>query len=131
MDNKIFNVNGKSKEMLQATLNLVFEQGRYKKAVNWSIHPDKGLILYWAISKKEKVNDFVTSVSADTVCSTVWEWLQSDEAWEINLTGWDVDQDHDGSNSKGWRVYVEDWGHVNDDWSAICAIKPIYLWHGK
>ena len=41
------------------------------------------------------------------------------------------DVDIDGSTSKGWRVFVEDWGHVDNHHTAICCISPSYLWHGK
>ena len=27
--------------------------------------------------------------------------------------------------------YIEDWGHVGDDFYAIVAIKPAYMWYGK
>jgi len=70
-------------------------------------------------------------LSIDTACEIVYQWLKSDEAKTITLTGWDENADHDGSNALGWRVYVEDWGHIGSDWGAYCAIKPAYMWYGK
>jgi len=39
--------------------------------------------------------------------------------------------DHDGSNSKGWRVYNEDWGHVDGCGYSFCAVQPDWAMHGK
>lgn len=131
MDNRIFNVNGSGKEMLEAALKLVFAQKWGKTtAASWSICPNKGLILYWH-DKVKHSSKFITPMSAEEVVSTVWAWLQSVDAKDITMEDWDADCDHDGSNSLGWRVFVEDWGHVNNNHYTICAIKPAYMWHGK
>ena len=58
-------------------------------------------------------------------------WLKGEFAKTVILDDWDADMNHDGSNSRGWRVYVGDWGHVGDEMYAICAVKPVFLWHGK
>jgi hypothetical protein len=132
VDNKVFNVNGKSKELLAKVLDIKFSQDGYAetKAKAWAVHPEKGLILYW--HKDTNTNALLTPLSASGVVDMVWEWLKSDEAKTIKMVDtWEVNMKHDGSNSLGWRVYVEDWGHVADSFYAICAIKPAYLWHGK
>jgi hypothetical protein len=39
--------------------------------------------------------------------------------------------DHDGSNSKGWRVYNEKFGHIDNSWNAVIAVSPVWAMHGK
>ena len=133
MDNRVFNVNGKGKELLLQTLTLAFAQSGFKprQAAAWFVDKEKGLVLCWHGPEKSiKANVFPTSLGADSITEIVFAWLQSDEAKTITLTDWDRDADHDGSNSLGWRVYCESWGHVKTHY-AIVAIKPAYMWYGK
>lgn len=39
--------------------------------------------------------------------------------------------DHDGSNTKGCRVYNDTWGHAAGYWQAFAVIEPAWLMHGK
>ena len=130
MDNRIFNVNGKGSELLKNTLALAFAQnGTHTKAKGWLFNKKKGLILIWVDC--EGASKFMAPLSALDVAPMVEQWLASEEAASMEFESWDADQDHDGSNSMGWRVYCEDWGHVADRYQAICAIRPAYMWHGK
>lgn len=132
MDNRIFNVNGQGLDLLKQALALAFaQQGFFNpaKAMSWHVSPDKGLILYWYAEKG--TTPFMAPMGAEGVAEMVFDWLKSDQAKAIPCEGWDADSDHDGSNEPGWRVYVEDWGKVGGSSSAICAIKPAYLWYGK
>lgn len=139
MDNRVFNVNGSGEETLGRVLELAFAQeGRNTKAKYFVVDNKKGLILLWYVgdSWKKKVSKFLTPLTAKAVTPMVVEWLQSDEAKTIVLGDWDSDSDHDGSNSYGWRVYCERWGHiqVEDGLSydgSIVAITPAFMWHGK
>src|SRR5690349_24893058 len=45
------------------------------------------------------------------------------EAW-LAEADYGPQPDHDGDNSKGWRIYNEAWGHVDNLWGAIVAIQP-------
>ena len=131
MDNKIFNVNGRGIENLERTLELCFLQnGNNTTAKSWYVDEEKGLILQWCDSVV-KGTSLLAPMSASLITPMIFKWVNSDEAKEIKLKNWDCDHQHDGSNSLGWRVYVEDWGHVKSDWGAICAITPAYMWHGK
>lgn len=38
---------------------------------------------------------------------------------------------HDGDNGRGWRLYNEGWGHVDNDWSAFVAVAPAWALYGK
>lgn len=129
MDNRIFNVNGSGRELLARTLALVFDQeGTHTRCRAWEFSMEKGLILLWSDSTG---TSFPSPLTCDSVLPFVWEWLRSEEAAAVQKTDWDAVTDHDGSDGDGWRVYVEDWGHVGDHHAAICAIKPVVLWYGK
>lgn len=132
-DNRLFNVSGKSKEMLRDTIRLAFKQcGDKCKALTWIETPENGLILSeYDISSNEKAYKFVTELTADTTVEIVWEWLEKADLSKFILIDWESDCDHDGHNGKGWRCYVGDWGITGGLDGAICAIKPIYLWYGK
>lgn len=139
MDNRQFNVNGKGKEMLQATLQLAFAQeGSRTTAKGYVIDPKKGMILLW--HNETPGIPFPSPLNADSVTNIVWDWLQTEPEIE-HESHWDQDYDDgDVSTDLGWRVYCEDWGHVCIGPSynhaaashyAIVAIKPAYMWYGK
>lgn len=128
MDNRIFNVNGNAQELLSDALQLAFLQaGHDFKAKAFKVDKKKGLILLWS----DEGTKFPVPLDAHAVLPIVTAWLEGDEAKTIECEGWDADADHDGNNERGWRVYVEDWGHVGDCSYAICAVKPAYMWFGK
>ena len=144
-DNRIFNINGKSEKMLAKTLELVFIQasGDYNwsyedndrtGASGWYIDEDKGFVLCWTKSNHTDYNRFPTKLNAAQCAAMVYKWLNSSERLTIKADdkcNWDIDAYHSGSNSKGWRVYCDGWGHVGDDHYGMIAIRPVYLWHGK
>ncbi len=138
MDNKLLNVNGKEKPLLQMALQFAFHQGNYGKSQfcsAWRESKTHGLILYSygpPESRKSECNKFPTKMSHIDMTEIVWNWLMDDFAQGVEpLSEWCGDMRHDGHNSTGWQVYLEDWGHVDNDWGTICAIKPAYMWHGK
>lgn len=140
MDNKIFNVNGRTKEQLRKALDLLltdeWENRPRKKVPGWYVDPKKGLVLVWHLEKDGASTGFPAALSCNMLAEIMWEWLQSDEAKAIPHEGWDLDADHDGSNEQGWRLYTEDWGCVTNangfmDTYSIAAFKPAYLWYGK
>lgn len=138
MDNRIFNVNGKGDEFLLKTLELAFlQQGGYTaaRARGWSFTKKHGLILHWHVSEPRssanEVHRFPGELTAVQCLPFVSAWLESPEAKTVETLDQDSDYDHDGSNGRGWRVFCEAWGHVNNDSYAFIAIKPAYMWYGK
>lgn len=132
MDNRIFNVNGEGLDMLVQTLKLVFRQeGANTKAKAWRFIPGKGFVLLWHANTNSGATAFPVPMEPEEVAPLVMRWLETPEAQEMACEGWDKDEDHDGSNDRGWRVYCEDWGHVGGESYAICAIRPVFLWYGK
>lgn len=68
----------------------------------------------------------------DILLYSLWYWLHNFKDWnKLELSDWDVNLKHDGSNNKGFRIYTEEWGRVNDDTYSLGAIKPVYTWYGK
>jgi hypothetical protein len=55
MDNKIFSVNGRSKEQLEQTLKLALmdEYGKVDKVKGWVFAPKKGFVLLWHVDEKK------------------------------------------------------------------------------
>jgi len=136
MDNKVFNVNGKTDSMLLKALELVFEQhGPNTRCNGWAETKEDGLILlrYMDRNTTYEARHFPgDGITAADMVSLVKTWLSGEFAKTVVMEGWDRDIDHDGHNSMGWRVYSEDWGHVGPAGSgAICAVKPAWMWHGK
>lgn len=128
MDNRIFNVNGRTKDRLKKAIDLIMDDWQGIEA--WEINA-KGFILKWH-AKENNENKFPVPLKSSTIVDIVWDWLNSEQGREFKtIDGWDRDADHDGHNERGWRVYCEDWGHVGDDHYAICAVVPVYIWYGK
>jgi len=135
-DNRIFAVNGSGEENLLKALELAFLQRTYRsdpRCIGWTTS-EKGLVLKWAVGSNDTTtNKFPgNGLLVSEVFPIVWSWLQTPKIIEtVELVKWEGNADHDGHNTVGWEVYVEDWGHVGGDSYAICAVKPVYLWHGK
>lgn len=129
MDNRLLNINGKSRELLALALNVAFEQFDCSFARAW-IETSAGLVILWS-DQDDKSYRFPAPLTHEQVVPIVWQWFQSKKPEDFTLVKWEENLDHDGDNKIGWRVYVEDWGHVTGISCAICAIKPVYLWYGK
>lgn len=154
-DNKVFNINGENIEQLKLAVKLLFSTSGHQKTEAFKYIPGYGLIFYWHTDKSDKskeLNRLMKPMSAESTALYIWAWLQKspeasaeleklresddvdsseDEEESIRLSSWDNDIDHDGSNYVGWRLYVDDWGHVNSSPYAIGCIKPVFLWCGK
>ena len=143
MDNLVFNVNGGTQEQLERVISLWYINDGYTTEIEkkmtfegYYLDPKKGFILLKSVYGEKGATKFPVPVSLEIAVGMVYAWLESDEAKKIPLGGWDLNCDHDGSNELGWRVYVEDWGHVttSDNKSfnfGAVMITPAYLWYGK
>lgn len=114
--------------MLLHALELIFEQRKH--VAKAYLRNEYGLVLYWHHDKGTIA--FPARLTADQVLPTVLAYLDDPDGHpELKFEEWDADTEHDGYNRKGWRVYVEDWGHVGGNSYALCAIRPVFLWYGK
>lgn len=129
-NNRQFCVNGPmdNPKLFSAAMALVLEQSCYRKIAGFRIDAKKGMVFYWTAFKGSSQFPFGNEI--DQVAKFAWMWLES----HPKLTGapgkWEGHIDHDGSDDDGWKLYCEDWGHV-DAWEAFAAVKPIVCWYGR
>lgn len=144
MDNRVFNINGRTKEQLTLAVKclLLDEYNKKENVKGWYVNSKKGLVLTWLVKEGYKAHAFTdrmsnpTPMEEDELVDTLWNWLHSKEAKTIECEGKDAQlEDSDVSTELGWRLYTEDWGHVHDgssmDHYSIAAFKPCHLWYGK
>lgn len=119
--------------MLKDTLALAFAQAGRENVVGVSITPKYGMSLFWVAAESSKLYTHLPlPLDLKGVLPMVMAFLESGQSWETAEFGdWEGDMEHDGHNDKGWRVFCEDWGFVDDQWQAIVAIKPCWMWNGK
>lgn len=144
MDNRIFNVNGRTKDELDLATKLFMteEFGGTNKVMGYYLSEHKGLVLV-SVLKPHKSKPFTNvfgnpeAITDPLVLSNVlWEWLQTEEAKTVKTEGWDSFSNDVGSCINGWRLYTESWGCISDgpesiDTYSIGAFKPAWLWYGK
>jgi len=147
MDNKVFNVNGKTKEQLKLAVQLLLldEYGKRRKVSGWYFEPKKGFVLTWYVGDSQKRAIPFTNrmgqpedIGEDELTDLLWEWLKSDEAKSVKLEGWDKKfVDSDVSTEGGWRLFTDQWGHVSNhdghtiDHYSLAAFTKAYMWYGK
>lgn len=145
MDNKIFNVNGRTKLQLELAVKLLLldEYNENNTVSGWYFSKKKGLVLTWWVGDGCEATPFTdrmgkkSTINGDELVDLLWNWLNTEEAKSVFFEGWDANADHDGHNELGWRLYVDDWGHVQKengitiDHYSIAAFKPSYCWYGK
>lgn len=142
MENKIFNVNGKTKEQLQLAVQLLLldEYGDKKKITGWYCTEEKGMVITWWFGDKYKATPFTdrmgkpSEIGENELVDFLWNWLNSEEARKVKCEDWAINlKDSDVSNGIGWRLYTDRWGHIEEeghslDHYSIAAFKPVYLW---
>lgn len=123
MDNFRIDITCRGDQPLEKTLILAFDQ---QKAVGYLITPNSGLVFLHSMAQSEfKLGSAAFPFKMDAIGAADFarRWLAEQD--------YGPQPDHDGSNTKGWRVYNEMWGHVDGMWTAICAVQPVWAWHGK
>jgi len=141
MDNRLLDINGplddrrpeEGERLLLMALEIAFRQDSFgenpRTCKSYNITP-KGLVLSWW-GNDQSWQACPGNLSAKDCLPFALAYLRSDKAKDCELAQWERNADHDGHNSHGWRVYVEKWGHVGDCSTALCAVKPCFMWHGK
>ncbi len=135
-DNRVFNINGEDKINLKKTIDLAFSlyDNINTKANFFTVDPVKGLILFsYDSTSNNSLQKFPISLDSDSAFEFVVDWLKSESAANIELEGFfSLTGDSDVFEDFGWRVYLDDWGHI-DKYSGgvICGITPSWIWYGK
>lgn len=114
-----------AKKSLGITLRWLSEIRRPPEAYRLS---DKyGIILYW--HHGDYTEKFPAFVPWETFVTC---WLEQAEPNKQFLDDFErYYEDGDVSNGKGFRMFNEGWGHVDNDPYAYVAIKPVWMWYGK
>lgn len=129
MDNFHIDIVCKGKDVLAKALDIAFAGKGYSTArvTHYAITPEKGLILMDCRYGKPSNPAAVAlpfTLDPQGAADFAHRWLQE-------TADYGREPDHDGDNSKGWRVYTEGWGMIGSDYHAFVAIKPEWAMHGK
>jgi hypothetical protein len=123
-DNFHIDIASSSREHFEMAMKIAFSNCPGGKTEAYKITAKTGLVLYWSKENGDK-NSLPLPYNMDLAATTefAWNWLKT--------ASYDEEPDHDGSNSHGWRVYNEAWGHVDLQPYAFVGIKPEWMMHGK
>lgn len=138
MNNFGFDVTSLGDEHFVATLKLALEMRGFKKATHYRIGPSAGrtpmdvvahrLVFFWAepkdLPKDARASALPYEMDHDAIASFALHWLKNGAVYGKR-------PDHDGDNSRGWRVFVEDWGHVDGSFYGLIGVQPVWAMHGK
>jgi hypothetical protein len=97
---------------------------REYKIIGYRIDENKGMVLYWSESVKEKIIKLPYEMKPEQAAIFVYDWL-------IDHAEYGHRPDIDGDSGKGWKIYTDSWGQVNSEWQTILAVKPIWAMYGK
>jgi len=149
MDNKVFNVKGRTIEQLEKAVDLLLfnEYGKYDEVKGWYFVPNKGLVLTWYVGESCPNATAFTNrmgmpepIGKEELVETLWNWLFTEQANRVTYeeqNDWDNElNDSDVTEKLGWRLYTDSWGHVEVikhtiDHYSVAAFKPSWCWYGK
>jgi hypothetical protein len=119
MDNFHFDMTSQGAQTLKTALSLFNPPGR--KVEGYSTD-GKRLVLYWG-GKSPGMTRLPFPMTLEQAADFAAGWLEHAD--------YGGEPDHDGDNGKGWRLYCESWGHVNNDAYAFAAVEPVWAMYGK
>ena len=128
LDNFYMKVRARTEASLRACLQIASNVHADGVWPGYRIDPKLGLILYWTDSGVE-LQKFPEHQSP---FEYIWGWLHgmSDEEFNAYAGNWLADMDV--KHKRGFEIYTdEQWGYVDGQYQAICAIKPYWAWLGK
>lgn len=133
MDNFRIDVTSKGRDQLDAVLGLVAAHVR-ARAVGYCLSPSHGLVLLtrccpvglhpvgWEIDGAP-VLALPYPMNIAALRDFVWHYLEQADLGP--------EPTHDGSNSRGFRVYNEQYGHIGGRSDAFLAVQAVWAEHGK
>lgn len=122
MNNRRFDISSEGRSDFDLAMTLAMSRRDYGRNAYGYLVKDNKMILYW--TECDGITLFADPKDARESASFVWDWLEKTKPNFEPL-------DHDGDNAEGFRIFNEEWGHVNGQWQAFVAIEPIWAWHGK
>jgi hypothetical protein len=84
----------------------------------------KRLILCWAKSSARDYVEFPETLSLEESLDFLIYWLELNDPDE-------KEPDIDGTVRRGFRIYNESWGHIENDHYAFVAATPTWAEYGK
>lgn len=120
-DNFHIDVRTRGLAALKAALTIAFSE--HRKIQSYRVDPVKGMIFYW-VTEGANRNTLPFILDGERGAEFAHRWLEETAEYP-------AEPDHDGSNSKGWRVYTDAWGSVNGEDYSVCAVQPFWMAHGK
>lgn len=119
MDN--FHIDLTSQGDLTKAMEIAFAGAPGGKAEAYRIN-DKGLVFYWHSDAGTTSLPF--KLDAAGAADFARRWLAEQD--------YGPEPNHDGDNGRGWRLYNESWGRVDDCGSySFVAVKPEWAMYGK
>lgn len=127
-DNRVISITGRTDSELAHALALFIDQDPTRREPHvkaYRVSPTHGMILYWSAPENPVAPMQRLPFRASFELLVMWcrDWLAAAKYPE--------QPDIDGSIDKGWRVFNEEWTHVDDQWGALCAIQPVWAMYGK
>lgn len=104
---------------IEGVIALAFSE--HKKAHGW-LEKDGVLYFYW-YANDPGVQAFPVSIGHEAATAMIKDWLE--------VQNYGTAPDTDGSTGRGWRVYNEHWGHVNESFYGFVAVAPHWIIYGK
>ena len=120
MDN--FRVDVTSNGNILDALKLITRQ--HSKIKYWKADKDRFLLAWTKPGMSTGWTEAPFEMTYEDIAPVIVGWLK-------NTADYGREPDHDGDNGKGWRVYNEDWGHVDHDFAVFAAVKPVWAMYGK
>lgn len=108
---------------IKPALEIAFSNAPGSKATHYRVHENR-LIFAWHESAGPEFTPFLIPLTAETAVDVVSAWIETGAVFGSQ-------PDHDGDNEKSYRIYCEDWGHVDHNHYAFVAIEPRWAMYGK
>lgn len=119
MDN--FRIDITSEGSLLEAMQIAFRHSS-QRAIGYRVCAAKGLIFY-QYDSSPMMTRLPFKLDAAGAADFASRWLAEQD--------YGTQPDHDGGNGKGWRLYNEAWGHVDGEYQAFVAVKPVWAMYGK
>ena len=124
MDNFHIDVTAEKEETFKLAMRIAFsvqDTATHFAIIKGNKEGTKRLCLFWDEGRDRQPLPYEMTV--EKAIRFAWDWLSTVE--------YPPQPDHDGDNHKGFRVYNEEWGHVDDDSAGIVAVDPAWAMYGK
>lgn len=112
--------------LLEPALQIAFNTSPSGKAWGYKSTTER-LVFAWHESANSKDNDFIpfiTPITYEEAVPLVKKWCQE-------VANYGSQPDHDGDNSRSWRVYCEGWGFIDHNQYTFAAVEPYWAQFGK